>query len=198
MLRRSAAVVSPSGDSSSSAIAGTTVLLGASVVVCAVLYILLKRTESRAAAAEQREAEAQIRNAAALETARARAAAGAREMLNAWDTDRKGYVLAKDILDVVRGRRDPNSPWAEQKSKWPPQRMAYVAERFADGHDKRFGPAQLEQLARYMQDNATHALADELNYAWEQVDKLRHKTNSRESLLPATQLRGGPALHANL
>ena len=103
--------------------------------------------------------------------AEARARAGAREMMASWDHGGNGFVFTKDIIDHIRGRRDPNSQWAQQvrppslmtvcfresarhpgwsltgrgadsrmpahdqKAKWPPQRMSWLAERFA-GADK--------------------------------------------------------------
>ena len=66
--------------------------------------------------------------------------------------------------------------------------------------DEVLGPDQkLELFARYLSDGAANDLADELNFAWELVERLRHKAGIRESmasppqpspqpLLPATQL----------
>jgi len=178
------------------------VFTSVSVIAISAIFYKLRSAERRAAEAERRAAEAERKLAeadahaseadskarASREVARLRAAAGAREMMASWDTQQNGFVVAKDVTDIIRGRRDPSSPWAQQKSKWPPQRMEFLAERFADG--KRFGPAQLEDLCAYLQSTATNPLSDELHYAWEQVERLRHKTGSRESLVPVTQFRG--------
>ena len=159
-----------------------------SLIAVAILYWRLRRTEKRLQSAEGALAKREAEVAAKSSTARARAAIGAREMLAEWDKTNTGVVHARDITDGVRGRRDPLSPWAAQKSKWPPQRVRYLAERFGDG--ERLEYAQLENMCHYIHLISAEKAAEELGHAWEQVEKLRHKTNARESLLPASQLRG--------
>ena len=111
-------------------------------------------------------------------------------MLSQMDTEGKGFLLTKDITDIIRGRRDPMSPWAAQKSRWPPQRMKFLSDRFAGGQDK-FHVPQLEAFCRYLHDTSCHDLSDELNAAWETVERLRAKAGVRESMAMGSR---GPLL----
>ena len=166
-----------------------------SVVAMAYLYLRLSKTERRLKTVEAEAARKEERAFEDDKQDRGRAAAGAQAMLSEWAPDGTTFVYAKDITDIIRGRRDPHSQWAAQKSKWPPQRMKFMARRFADGESK-FTREALEALCLYMHQTTKAVCSDELEAAWEECERLRHKSGNRESLMPpqaplmpVTQLR---------
>lgn len=173
---------------------GAVSIVAGMVILCLYLYRKLKSAEKRAAANA-------IQVTALKEAAEARARAGALAMLAEFSNG-GNTVHCKDVVDAIRGRRDPLNPFAAQKSRWPPQRMDFMARRFAN-QNMTFDLDALSAMCEYITAASECAAAEELTAAWEEVERLRHKTKSRESLapppaaaaaeraqlLPATQLR---------
>ena len=146
---------------------------------------------------EKRIADEEVHTRAKHVSARMQAAAGAKAMLGEWSSH-DGYVHTEDIIDAVRGRRDPHSQWAAQKSRWPPQRIKFLSARFADEHG-RFDIAALEAMCWYLHEGSATACTDELIHAWEELDRMRHKMGLRESLVPgATSWASGNRLGPTL
>ncbi|KAL1519293.1 hypothetical protein AB1Y20_022820 [Prymnesium parvum] len=107
------------------------------------------------------------------------------------DADRRqrGYVTLTDLKKELRGQWDCATGWAAGKHQWPPQRIEFMFKQCDKDEDGRLYPGDLETFFHYLSKSQLHGFDEELNHAWSQMEKLRHKTGSRESMLaPLTEL----------